>query len=225
MGISMEYEGPTAEDLVNIRALNAAFLGATNHAERTVTGGVSHGPLSDVEIQRLSMAPLLLFSLREEDTEYWDHVLADDTQGSLLPATDPPDDAILQLQAAGLGFLWQLSRRNAYTARLVCGAPAKWCDRLARTTLVALLRRTASRGDLIVPRFRTQDHVGLRLLQSSVSEHPERQQMSRQLALQAMHTRSRPVHYQRLAAAACAFSAPLQRVVDSKPAKARKGKV
>lgn len=221
----MEYEGPTAEDLVNIRALNAAFLRATNHAERTATGGLSDGPLSDVEIRRLSMAPLLLFSLREEDTEYWDHVLADDTQGNLLLAPDPPDDAILQLQAAGLGFLWQLSRRNPYVARLVCGAPVTWCDRVARTTLVTLLCRTASRGDLIVPRFCTEDHVGLRLLQNGVSGHPDLQQMSRQLALQAMHTRSRRANYQRLPAAACAFSAPVQRVADAKPAKARNGKV
>jgi len=225
MGASMEYEGPTAEDLVNIRALNAAFLRATNHAGRSSTGGASNEPLSDSEIRRLSMAPLLLFSLREEDTEYWGHVLADDAQGSLLHALGAPDDAIQELQVAALGFLWQLSRRNPYVARLVCGAPVSWCDRVARITLVGLLRRTARRGDLIVPRFRTQDQVSLRLLQSGVSGHRHLQQMSQQFALQAMHTRGRSAHYQRLPAAACAFSAPLQRVADTNPARTRKDKV
>lgn len=212
----MDYEGPTAEDLDNIRALNAAFLRATNYRDSALTNGISSRPLTELQIRRLSMAPFLLFSFREQDVEFWERIMADDTQADLLRT--PAADAIYAMQVAGLGFLWQLSRRNPYVARLVCGAPVSWCERIARLTLVEVLKRVSGRSDLTVPRFTDCDRVSLRLLQSGASGRRRLQRMSQQFALQAMLTRNSPANYERLPAAACALTAPARRVADRVPA-------
>ncbi len=215
----MDYEGPTAEDLRNIRALNATFLRATNPCDQALDNGVSDRPLTEMQVRRLSEAPFLLFSFREQDAEYWKRLIADDPQKDLLQPAVTVSEQIHELQVAGLGFLWQLSRRNPYVARLACGAPAKWCESIARLTLVGLIRRAANRGDLTLPRFRTGDHVGHRLLQSGVSARLHLQRMSQQFALQAMLTRSSPPHYEELPAAACRFPQAVRRVADRDPKK------
>lgn len=212
----MDYEGPRAEDLTNIHALNYAFLRATNGGDGIADTGISSQRLSESQMRRLCVMPFLLFSLREQDTDYWDSVLADNPQASLLELPEPPDGVIHNLQAAALGFLWQLSRRNSYVARLVSGAPVSWCERLAHITLVGLLGRAADRGDLISPRFGPRDAVSRRLLQSGTSAEHHLQQMSRQFAMQAMLTCSRPLRFERLPAAACALPAPPQRVAENR---------
>lgn len=210
----MDYQGPTAEDLREIRALNAAFLRASNHHELASDRGISCRPLTEIQIRRLSRAPFLLFSFREHDNEYWIRVIADDPQQDLLRPAVTASEPILELQVAGLGFLWQLSRRNPYVARLACGAPVRWCESIARLTFVDLVRRAANRGDLTLPRFGTSDHVSHRLLQSGVSARLNLQCMSQQFALQAMLTRNSPPHYAAMPAAACRFPTAAQRIAD-----------
>lgn len=218
----MDYQGPTAEDLRNIRALNGAFLRATNSGDCPLDNGIASRPLTEMQIRRLSEAPFLLFSFREQDAEFWKRVIADDPQEDLLQVALPPTERIHELQVAGLGFLWQLSRRNPYVARLACGGPAKWCESIARLTLVNLIRRAAGRGDLTLPRFDAGDHVGQRLLQSGSSARRQLQCMSQQFALQAMLTRGSALQYEELPAAACRFPGTAQRVADRDTKKGRK---
>lgn len=213
----MDYEGPTADDLANVNALNGAFLRTSNGVEGAAGRGLSTLRLTDTQMQRLAAAPFLLFSLREHDSEYWQRVLVDDGQPDLLDRTRPPGDAIQELQVAGLGFLWQLSRRNPFAARIICGAPVVWCERLADVTLVSLLNRVAHREDLLVPRFAGEHFVWIRLLQSGVSPKRHLQLMSQQLALQAMLTRAQSARYDRVQAAACGLRTPAQRVAERHP--------
>ena len=210
----MDYQGPTAEDLRNIRALNVAFLRASNSGDCPLVNGVTGERLTELTLRRLSEAPFLLFSFRERDAEFWSRVLADDPQADLLQPALAPTERLHELQVAGLGFLWQLSRRNPYVARLVCGAPSNWCESIAGLTLVDLIRLVACRGDLTLPRFDAGDHVGHRLLQCGGSARPQLQRMSQQFALQAMLTRGSSPQYDKLPAAACRFPAAAKRVAD-----------
>ncbi len=216
----MDYQGPTAEDLRNIRALNVAFLRATNCGD--TPPGMTSWPLTEMQLQRLSEAPFLLFSFRERDAAYWNEILANEPQPDLLDDTRAPTERLHELQVAGLGFLWQLSRRNPYVARLVCGAPTNWCERIARLTLVDLIRRVACRGDLTTARFDAAGHVAHRLLQSGISAKPQLQRMSQQFALQSMLTGASGAQYEKLPAAACRFPVPAQRVADRGTRKGRK---
>ena len=130
----MEYEGLTPDDLANVRALNRAWLRSTGRDER------------------LAAAPFLLFSLREHDAELWERLLAEGAQHELFATQPTAGGKPSGLQAAGLAFLWELSRRNPYVARIIGGAPLDWCQRIAAETLVRLLDCTGYR-ELIEPRF------------------------------------------------------------------------
>lgn len=210
----MDYKGPTADDLANVNALNGAFLRVLDRVEGVVIHGLSRPRLTEPQMQRLAAAPFLLFSLREHDSEYWQHILRDDEQPDLFDGNRTPGDAVRELQLAGLGFLWQLSRRNPYAARIVCGAPSTWCERLADITLVSLLNRAAHRDDLLVARFPEQQKVWNRLLQSGVSSKRHLQLMSQHFALQAMLTRAQRARHDRVPAAACGLRTPAQRVAE-----------
>jgi len=163
----MDYQGPTAEDLRNIRALNIAFLRTTNGD--TLDNGITTQPLTEMQIRRLGKAPFLLFSFRERDVEFWKRIIAGDSQQDLLEPIIAPGARLHELQVAGLGFLWQLARRNPYVARLACGASTQWCESIARLTLVDLLGRAAGRADLTLPRFEAEGHIGYRLGKSGIS--------------------------------------------------------
>ena len=121
----MDYQGPTAEDLRNIRALNIAFLRASNGGDGALQNGITSRPLTEMQIRRLGEAPFLLFSFREQDAEFWTRILADEPQQDFLQPVLHPGGQLHELQVAGLGFVWQLSRRNPYVARLACAAPAQ----------------------------------------------------------------------------------------------------
>lgn len=199
----MEYPGPTADDLENINALNRFFLAAVADSATGVFGALAERRLTQSQLSRLADAPFLLFSFREQDGDYWTRILADRAQIDLIDSGVPPTGKIRQLQVAGLGFLWQLSRRNAYAARIVSGAPVSWCERLAGQTLVSLLDRVATRGDLLVVRFPDEDDIWHRLLGSGVSSKRDVRRSSQHSALQALLTRGTSTQYNRVAAAAC----------------------
>lgn len=218
----MDYQGPTAEDLRNIRALNIAFLRATNRSDCTLDNGITSQRLTEMQIRRLGEAPFLLFSFREQDAEFWKRVLTGDSQQDLLQPAVQPGAGLHELQVAGLGFVWQLSRRNPYVARLACGATAQWCESIAQLTIVDLIGRAAGRSDLTVPRFDAGDHVGHRLGKSGISARRKLQHMSQQFALQAMLTGSSAAQYEKLPAAACRFPDAAKRVADRDKIKRRK---
>lgn len=199
----MEYQGLTTDDLANIHALNRSFLVAISDSGEPGFGVLAERRLSQLQLVRLAGAPFLLFSFREQDDEYWRRVLADDPQIDMLDSADPPIEKIRQLQVAGLGFLWQLSRRNPYAARIVSAAPVSWCERLAGLTLVSLLERAATRSDLLGARFPDEHNAWRRLLGNGISSKRRLRTASQHCALQALLTSGQPLQYNRVSAAAC----------------------
>ena len=199
----MEYEGLTNDDLANIHALNRSFLKAVSGCAAGGFGEIARRRLTDSQLTRLAGAPFLLFSFREQDDDYWRRVLEDDAQIDLIDSGNPRDVKIGQLQVAGLSFLWQLVRRNPYAARIVSGAPVGWCDRLAGLTLVGLLQKAATRGDLLRMRFPEEAAVWRRLLENGTGSRRQARLASHHSALQALLTGAPESQYDRLSAAAC----------------------
>lgn len=204
----MHYQGPSAADLDNIRALNRCFLGTLAGSGRA---GMPEADLSESQRRRLGRAPFLLFSFRETEEDLWEQLLSQDTQLDLISTTPALDADIRELQVAGLSFLWHLSCRNPYVVRLVTGAPINWCERVAELTLIGLLSRTAHRTDLVTPRFRHQEPIWQRLLTSGTSGEAALRNQSHRSVLQAMLTSARPVNYERLQAAAASLPTPKRR--------------
>ena len=209
MGAKLEYQGLTRDDLANIHALNRSFLKAIAGSAAEAFGVIASRRLTDPQLSRLAGVPFLLFSFREHDNDYWQRVLADSPQFDLIDSGNPPDENIAQLQVAGLGFLWQLVRRNPYAARIVSGASVSWCERIAELTLVSLLQSAAPRRDLLRMRFPDEETVWRRLLEDGISPHHQTRLASHYSALQALLTRAPELRYSRVSAAAC-------RIRDSK---------
>ncbi|MGB5510364.1 MAG: hypothetical protein WBM87_01510 [Woeseiaceae bacterium] len=190
----MLYQGPSTDDLDNIRALNRRFLRTLSRTGDSVCGGLSRKRLSESQQAHLGCAPFLLFSFREGEPDFWKQVLSDDAQLKLSPAERPLDSMTRELQVAGLSFLWQLSRYNPYAVRIVSGAPYSWCEQVAAMPVATFLHRTAERTDILVPRFREQADVWQRLLKSGVSPDAKLRAMAHQSAFQVMLTRAAPVN-------------------------------
>jgi PAS domain-containing protein len=176
----MEYQGLTVDDLANVRALNGAWLRLTGRDER------------------LAAAPFLLFSIREHDAAFWERLLAGGGQHELFSGQLASSDARYGLHTAALGFLWELSRRNPYVARIVGGAPLDWCQRIASETLLRVLDCAVHR-ELVQPRFPAEAVVYRR-----VSAH--------MAALQSMLTLGIDHDAVQLPAAACRMTGPVRRV-------------
>ena len=203
MGAKMEYQGLTRDDLANIHALNRSFLKAISGSAAETFGVIASRRLTDSQLSRLAGVPFLLFSFREHDDDYWQRVLADSPQFDLIDSGNPRDENIAQLQVAGLGFLWQLVRRNPYAARIVSGASVRWCERIAGLTLVRLLQSAATRGDLLHTRFPDEETVWRRLLEDGISPQRQTRLASHYSALQALLTRAPELRYSSVSAAAC----------------------
>lgn len=206
----MDYQGPTPDDLVNVAALNRLFIRSQPGLLGNGSGAGQAPRLTDLERSRLAATPFLLFSLREQDRDYWQSLIGDTPQFDLLDRSEPADAATAELQAAGLGFLWQLARRNPYAARLVSGAPVSWCETIASLTLVRLLQRAATQGDLLRVRLAAQDPLWRRLIVNGKSAREPLRLASHHSALQAILMRDREHPGGRIAVAARAMPAPLQ---------------
>jgi hypothetical protein len=206
----MDYQGLTADDLRNINALNHSFLAAISGSGAEVFSLVATRRMNLRERARLAAAPFLLFSFREHDHDYWQQLLDENPQADLIHSCERPDRLVRELQLAGLGFLWQLARRNPYAVRLLCGAPVSWSEQLSRPTLVWLLQRAAARHDLLSLRFANNDVVWRRLLGSGISAREVDRRASHHFALQVMLARRREAQRDRLPAAACAMRGTAQ---------------
>ena len=178
----MEYPGLTPDDLANVRELNRLWLRLTRRDER------------------LAAAPFLLFSISEHDAELWERLLAGGGQHELFADRLAGGGKLYGLQATALGFLWELSRRNPYVARVIGGAPLDWCQRVAGETLCRVIDCAANR-ELIQPRFPAESAV-----YSKVATH--------MAALQSMLTLGIDPDAARLPAAACRMPGPARRVAD-----------
>lgn len=190
----MDYRGPKDSDFDNVCALNRALLellGDGARAERWLRGlapplAARCRRLGGVRRERLARAPFLLMSFRETDAEYWEALLKAGRSRELFarPVRDPVET---QLLGAAIGFVWQLSRVNAYVARLLSGATLHWCEQLAEQPLVTVLGAAA---DSAVLELRRADDAVLwqRLLVDGTSANRARREAARVSALQRVLT-------------------------------------
>jgi hypothetical protein len=229
----MEFRGPEPADFENVHSLNKAFLKqlCLPIAGKRLCGQLSHAlelliaGLTDLQIRRLAEAPFLLFSLRELDDAYWSEIFADDPTSDLFAPPGQPTPESEQLMAAALGFLWQLSSRNPYAARVVSGASLSWCERLSEVTLFRLLQRTAGRDDLLVLRLADNDNLWKKLLVAGISSEPEVRAAAQQCVLQTLLTNAQSNSYRSLSAAACRVPAPALHVSEGPRIPARRKKL
>ncbi len=197
-----EFQGPSPDDYANVLALNTAFVKASS-----VLKGPQRG--------RLAAAPFLLFSLRENDVDWWAGVLADKRQGDLMPAAECESPELRRIQLAAMSFIWQLGRRNPYAARIITGATNAWCETITALPLVTLLNRIGGRGDLLVSRLNSPVAMGERLLAGGTSSQRKIRRSTQLTVLHTLLTRSGLDDYTRQSAAACSMAGPL-RVLDKK---------
>ena len=200
----MDYEALRQDDLANVRALNAGWLDLVPpfglEAERIAR-----------QRARLAETPFLLFSLRETDDRFWVRLLDGRRQPDLLATPPGSIDRKLALQATSLAFLWELSRRNPYVARLVGIAPLAWCELIASVTLVHLLEAAAGVA-IIESRFAEGSRQYRRLLQLGGSARRETRRAAQIAAMQSLLTEGDIAEYGRQAAAACRMAGPARQV-------------
>jgi hypothetical protein len=211
----MHFPGPDTADLANVYALNRAFI-AWQRARPQEARGPGELPagmptrlavLSCEQRERLARSPFLLLSLAEDDEPRWQSLFAEQQTRDLLQCAQPGDEAATTLIAGALGFLWQLSRRNPYAARLLTGASLGWCEQLAGCTLMDLFARTLDDRTLLAPRMANHAELWHKLLTAGVSSRRQLRRAARVAALQTVLT-ERPLRSARpLAAAACSMPA------------------
>lgn len=229
----MDFSGPEAADFANVQSLNTAFLKylcqpvSGKHLRRQLSPALEPlvAGLTTLQVRRLAEAPFLLFSLRERDDAYWSELFTGDPTRDLFAAAQSPPHDSGQLVAAALGFLWGLSKRNPYAARVTSGASLNWCERLADCTLLQLLQITAGSGDLLVLRLADNDDVWRKLLVAGISSDRDVRAAAQQCALQTMLIYTRSSAYRRVAAAACSVPAPSLRVAEGSDLPVRRKKV
>lgn len=202
----MDYEALRQDDLANVRALNAAWLDMAPPVGMQVEGIRRRHA-------RLAATPFLLFSLRESDDQLWVRLLDERRQPDLLATPPETGDRKPGLQATSLAFLWELSRRNPYVARLVSFAPLAWCELIASVTLVQLL--DAAAGEMIIEsRFAEGSPQHRRLLERGVSALRATRRAAQIAAMQSLLTAGDIAEYGRQAAAACRMAGPARQVTD-----------
>ena len=229
----MEFSGPEPADYANVQALNKAFL---KHLRHSVSGKALRaqlGPelsplaagLTALQTRRLATAPFLLFSLRELDDVYWEALLSANPTADLFTPNESPPAVTGQIVTAALGFLWQLSSRNPYAARLVSGASLSWSERLADNTLLRLLQCADGRDDLLFVRLADNSKLWRKLLVAGISSESDVRAAAHQCALQTLLTGIRTHNYHALPAAACRMPARTLQVADRPRSRAKRKKL
>ena len=219
----MEFSGPEIADFRNVESLNRRFLTLLRYSP--VGRGLRQmlesslrpifASLTDLQIDRLSRVPFLLFSMRERDEEYWRFLLVEDRNDDLLVAADNGSETS-QLATAGLAYMWQLARRNPYAARLISGATLNWCEQLAECTLLPILQNVAARDDLLQPRRADDTDFWIKLLGPGLSSRQEIRKAAQLSALQALLTSDLAARYRRLRTAACNSAMPSRQVAEKR---------
>ena len=192
----MHFQGPDRADFANVYTLNRAFIAWQRTQTREDAPGrrlpqeirALFAALSGEQRDRLARAPFLLMSLAENDDARWQSLFAEQRTRDLLQCVQIRDEAASRLIAAGLGFLWQLSQRNPYAARLVSGASLAWCEQLASCTLMDLFSRALEAPALLAPRLADQPCLWHKLLTAGVSHRSHLRRAARLAALQTLLT-------------------------------------
>jgi hypothetical protein len=217
----MDFSGPERTDFANVEALNRAFLLKLRSpaAGRRLRDRIPEAlrdaieGMTDRQVNRLSASPFLLLSLREHDAEFWRELEADSPVMDLFATSDSCRD---EIAVAAASFIWQLTRRNPYAARLVTGASPAWCERLGEFTLLTLLERVAACRDLVRPRFANDVACWRKLLGSGLSSKPRIRESAYLACLQTLVTKRLHGPPQRMRAAACASSTPVLSITSSR---------
>lgn len=190
----MAFEGPEAADYDNVVSLNRAWLSLLQ-SDTDLGRGLAGLPetlrrritnLSERQIARLAATPFLLFSFREGDDRHWTRILSVSPGRDLFSSRD--SEEVDTLISAGLGFVWQLARRNPYAVRLICGATLYWSERIAELTFIDLLDAVRAAGDVPVIRSVQQHQLWQKLLDSGVSSGKLACQAAQMSALQVILT-------------------------------------
>ena len=211
----MHFPGPDNADLANVYALNRAFIAwqrvrpqeAAGQGELPAGMPARLAALSCEQRERLAQTPFLLLSLAEDDDPRWQALFAEQQTRDLLQCVQSRDETASTLIAGALGFLWQLSRRNPYAARLLTGASLAWCEQLASCTLIELFARTLEDRTLLGPRMADNADLWQKLLTAGVSSRRHLRRAARIAALQTVLTERRFRTGRPLAAAACRMPA------------------
>ena len=217
----MHFPGPDQADFGDVQAINREFLrrvrapsgaalrrSASPALQSMITG------LTDAQIVRLAGAPFLLLSVRERDDSFWAGLAGDESGHDLFAAPDSPATSG-QLAAASLAFLWQLSRRNPYAARLISGATLSWCEQIADCNLTDLIRRMAGRDDLLRMRRASDTNFWHKLLGPGLSSESEVRHAAQLSALQMILTEDPLTRYRPLRAAACNTPLPSRNIATA----------
>ncbi len=218
----MNFNGPVATDFENVRCLNRAYLGLLREdaAARRCLGELPASlaerlcTLSDSQADSLASAPFLLFSFRARDDDFWRSRLGNRASGDLFVAAEPPSDGLGRLIAAGLSFVWQLAKQNAYAARLICGASLHWCEELTENTIFHVLETAGSSRDVLTLRCGSDVELWSKLLRGGVSRELQLRQASHISALHALLTRACLPTHRQWAAAACLSRTPSLKVAE-----------
>jgi len=215
----MDYSGPEAADLADVRSLNTAFLdylvsqnGERFRCELPNELQAAVRALTHRHMQRLSTVPFLLMSCRERDDRYWEGTTGDQSVRDLFTPPAVAADPLSQIACATLGFLWQLSRRNLYAARMVCGASLGWCEQLAARSLLDVLDRAAIDSQLLSPRLTDDKIFWNRLLGAGLSSNKEIRRAAHLSALQSVLTPTESERTRRFRSAACRTAVPALQV-------------
>jgi len=215
----MDFIGPEPADLAEVRSLNIAFLEYLRAApdglllqQLPASLRPAVVALTDRQVQRLAAVPFLLLTMRESDHSFWAQLFGDRPMRDLFASAPIVVDELGRITSAVLGFVWQLSRRNPYATRLVCGASLDWCEQLAACTLLRLLQRAVDHQDLIGIRFAGNTEFWHRLLGAGLSSEPDVRRAAHLCALQTVLTSRELTSGSRLRAAACHSAVPTMSV-------------
>jgi hypothetical protein len=219
----MEFQGPDATDYDNVKTLNLAFLTLLRRgAASACLGGLPQAlaarlaALSEGEATRLAATPFLLMSFRERDHRFWDAVFAADANPDLFAVPQTASEELGRLISAGLGFVWQLAKRNPYAARLTCGAGLRWCEQLTEHTFFRLLAVTGMRAEVLVLRSSSDAELWTKLLQHGTSRELQVRRAAQVSALQSILTQASRPSGTTLAAAACRTQTPSLKVAEDR---------
>ena len=212
----MEYEPPDASDLANIFSLNRAFLGwlagrreqapATSRLPPALVGRIT--ALAPRRARHLAASPFLLFGFADGDERRWQAIFEAAPDRDLFADGMQPDRGQAELLCAALGFLWDLSRRRPYVARVLCRADPGWCERLADCALVDVLQRAVATNGMLGLIRSDDENFWHRLLGAGTDEDAAIRRAARLAALQTLLTGPPKSAYTRLPAAACAMPRP-----------------
>ena len=215
----MDFIGPEPADLAEVQSLNIAFLEylrAAPDGQLLQQLPASLRPavvaLTDRQVQRLAAVPFLLLTMRESDHSFWAQLFGERPMRDLFASAPVVVDELGRITSAALGFVWQLSRRNPYATRLVCGGSLDWCEQLAACTLLRLLQRAVDHQDLIGIRFAGNTEFWHRLLGAGLSSEPDVRRAAHLCALQTVLTARELTSGSRLRAAACHSAVPTMSV-------------